>query len=176
MSEPEPEPADPSDPNPGSPVQPGDVPEDLQQAIRDFLEQRGLTYAGLCNGIEQWEHYGETCAMVLWIADGKAHVTYGLVASDELNEETFFEDETGWHATSSGPIVPPDDEPYEPTPAPAPNEPTPAPAPNEPEPGDGNDDGSDDDDNRTTLLTLGAVAFGLVAVGGIGAGVLKRRR
>jgi hypothetical protein len=166
MSDPEPEPADPNDPEPGGPVDPNDVPQNLQEAIRDFLEQRGLSYAGLCTAIEQHEHYGKTCAFVIWIADGKAQVNYGLVASDEINEEIFFEDELGWHATSSGPIVPPTEEPVDPTPV-----------PNEPEPGDGSDDDSnDDDDDRTALLTLGAVAFGIVAAGGIGAGVLKRRR
>jgi hypothetical protein len=164
MSDPDPEPADPN-----APVQPGDVPQDLQDAIRDFLEARGLTYAGLCQAIVQHEHYGETCAFVLWMADGKAGVTYGLVASDEMNEETFFEDETGWHATSSGPIVPPTEEPGEPSPSPAPTQPT---------TDGGSDDGSDDDDgfDSATLFAVAVAGLGIVVAGGVGASLLKRRR
>ena len=151
-----------SDPEPEA----GDVPEGLRDAIRDFLEQRGLTYAGLCTEIVPWEHYGETCAAVAWLHGGKAQVTYGAVASDELTNETFFEDETGWHATSSGPIVPPDYDPETPTATPSePGTPT-----------DPNDDSTGHNNDRTALLTLGAIAFGIVAVGGIGAGTLKRRR
>jgi hypothetical protein len=166
MSDPDPEPADPI-----GPVQPGDVPQDLQEAIRDFLEQRGLTYAGLCQAIVQHEHYGETCAFVLWMADGKAGITYGLVASDELNEEIFFEDETGWHATSSGPIVPPTEDPTE--------EPTePAPAPTQPTPdggGDGGDD-ADDDGNTAAVFAVAVAGLGIVVAGGAGASLLRRRR
>lgn len=152
MSDPDPEPADPT-----GPVDPNDVPKDLQEAIREFLQQRGLTYAGLCQVIDQGSHIGDTCAFVLSIEDGEARVSYGLVASDEINEEIFFQDETGWHATSSGPIVPPTEEPGQPVPT-----------PRTPDVGD--------DDDSGWWMPLAILGVGIVAAGGLSAGIARRRR
>ena len=149
-----------------SPELPQAVPGGLAGVIREFLEQRGLSYAGLCTEITPWEHYGEYCAMVTTVDRGKATVSYGLVASDDIQQETFFLDELGWHATSSGPIVPPD---YG-TPSPVP----PTTTPEAGEPGDdANNDSAGTNDHAAFILALVA---GTVLVGGAGTYGISRRR
>jgi hypothetical protein len=171
QSEPVPSPASGSGPT--LPTGPGhedefvppvhNVPADLEAAIREFLEQRGLTYAGLCAEIVQHEHYGKTCAFVTQLEDGQATVTYGRVASDELNSIDFSFGESGWYADASPPIVPPaTPTTVSPTPIPSPS---PLPRPS---------DVVDDSGNMAVFVVAGIA--GSVIVGGAGAYGYNRRR
>lgn len=141
--------------------------EDLRVAIKEFVERQGFTYAGLCREIDQTQFIGQYCGFVFPVDDTTVKVTYGLVLSDEIHEETFVfaggrwvaESEAGEVPTPSTPETPGSETPQEPS--------TPTPQPEPP---------ADDRDGGNDWLILGGVALGLIASGGLVAGIAGARR
>lgn len=141
--------------------------EDLRAAIKGFVERQGFTYAGLCREIDQAQFIGQYCGFVFVVDDTTMKVTYGLVLSDEIHEETFIftggrwvaESEAGEEPTPSTPETPGSETPQEPA--------TPTPQPESP---------GEDGDSGNDWLILGGVAPGLIASGGLVAGIAGARR
>lgn len=96
-----------------------DVPDELKTAIEGYITDEGHEYAGFCRDIEQSEHHGEYCVFVLSMTETEATVSYGAVASDEMEEVTFAKEGTTWTTeTDTTPTATPTTPSASPTPAP----------------------------------------------------------
>ena len=136
--------------------EPDPVPADLEDAIEDYIEGKGLPYAGLCDEIAQdGSNIGKYCASVAQFDEDSATVFYGAVASDQAIQVNFVKVGGQWQAQTGS--------------APQPTQPI----PNPPATGSGLD-GDDGIDGTVLALLLGGVA--LTAGAGTLAAASYRRR
>lgn len=133
------------------PGQAEEIPQDLRDAVKRYIEGRGHTYAGLCTEIAQdGSNIGKYCAAISNITAGSATVHYGPVASNAITEVSFRKTNGTWAATNPA---------------------TPAPRP----PATGGGEGAADDWNPlgTTLPVVAGVALALT-LGYVAARGLRR--
>ena len=143
-------------------VQPEQVPQSLQAAIKAEVESKGFEYAGLCRVVNEQQPlpFGKYCAFVLSIEHDIAEVTYGPVASDQITRVNFVSQNGTW--VKQGSTAPT-------TPTSPSNPATPKP----PSTGDGvvNEGGT----NNSNLAVMGGIAALAVAGLGMTVGYSRKR-
>jgi hypothetical protein len=81
-----------------------DIPADLRDAIRKYVESQGRVYAGLCTEIAQdGSNHGKYCAAVFDLTDTSATVSYGPVATDEMVSVKFAKQSGAWQTAPRPP-------------------------------------------------------------------------
>jgi hypothetical protein len=84
--------------------EPDGIPQDLRDAVREFVQGKGHTYAGLCNEILQdGSTLGQYCANLTDLTAASVKVHYGPVASNELTTVRFVNQGGSWQAEVQGP-------------------------------------------------------------------------
>jgi LPXTG-motif cell wall-anchored protein len=88
--------------------QPSSIPADLREAIKEHVESKGHTYAGICAEIAQdGSNIGKYCANATNVTAATATVAYGPVASNTITTVSFEKRATGWLAVGAPATVVP---------------------------------------------------------------------
>jgi hypothetical protein len=84
-----------------------EAPQELKEAIQQWVEDDGEEYAGDCTEINRdgtaGQNVGKMCSMVLSLSDDTAEVGIGLVASNDITVVTFNKANGAWEPGAERP-------------------------------------------------------------------------